>query len=788
MKPHGRSLFVLGMVLLLHAGWMTRAAPAVAQDPGQSPVALRETGVILDTASTRFKLTSAAQGLLLRSMVDIPSGTEFLPQAGKGLSIWEIVLLNRGKPYLVNPERKLVAVQAGPGAKVETFHADTGATVYRLAWPKLDLPAEPGALGVAVKIVAPPATGLSYWYISVANRSKDWGTWEVRFPRLERLGPVGDPAGDRFLDPQTQGRLTPNPYLNLQKASYVRDMPVQTAGQSVHYPGYASFQMCALYNPERAGLYYAAYDGQGYYKHFSFGPKEDSRSLDLYLRHFPEGQGLPGTGYTSPFPVVVGTFKGDWLTAAKLYRQWAEKQIWCSGGKLGQRADVPRWYKDLAVWEFITENNYAGMHSYRSMLGLPWANHWNYIWKDKSQGDRGSPDLFPPKGGEEQMRKETAKLTGAGIYTVPYFLGSCLDVKSPQYAEWDMEKVLVRGGESHYALGNPNVPYIWVYSEDLKFGWPCPHLDFWPDKAEKIVKRIMEMGVTGVYLDTTTGNAYQCFSKDHGHSVGGGNYWAQGNRRLLKRIRAAVKNGNPQGIVTGENPCEIYNDLVDGYLLYVAHFPTHVPAFQAIYHDYVGTYGQFLSSPARIGADYPFMLPMGICFINGDQFGCTARTDHTMQAQGAADMAWLSRLAHFRVKVVNRYVGLGEMMRPPKLETKLPEVSGWWWPWSESPPWITRTVTRPAVIHSAWRASDGSIGIVFLNISEQPQQIAFSLQGDQYGFPRGANLAVRGLGLDKDKNPTRAACDTLKGGMGRIEHTLEPRGMWALEVKPTVNP
>lgn len=36
--------------------------------------------------------------------------------------------------------------------------------------------------------------------------------------------------------------------------------------------------------------------------------------------------------------------------------------------------------------------------------------------------------------------------------------------------------------------------------------------------------------------------------------------------------------------VTGENPCEIYVDLMDGFLLYnAAHFPTSVPAFQAIY-------------------------------------------------------------------------------------------------------------------------------------------------------------------------------------------------------------
>jgi hypothetical protein len=367
-----------------------------------------------------MEFTSPAHGLLLRSLADVATGTRFLPHAGAGLSVWEVVLLNA--------KRKLCAVHGGPGGELTITRDKIGATEYRLSWPKLDLPDAPGALAVEVKIVVPPASGLSHWSIEVRNRSAAWGVWEVRFPRLERLGPVGDPAQDLFLDPMIQGRLTPNPYLGLQKAGYVRDAPVQTAGQNIHYPGYASFQMCALYHPERAGLYYAAYDGQGYYKHFSFGPNDDGRSLDLYVRHFPEGQGLPGTGYTSPFPVVIGTFAGDWLAAAKLYRQWAVKQVWCSRGTLEKRADVPQWYKELAVWEFITANSYGAMHYYRSMLGVPWANHWNYIWKDASQGDRGSPDLFPPKGGEAQMREETAKLAKAGVYTVPYFLGSALDV------------------------------------------------------------------------------------------------------------------------------------------------------------------------------------------------------------------------------------------------------------------------------------------------------------------------------------------------------------------------
>jgi hypothetical protein len=146
-------------------------------------------------------------------------------------------------------------------------------------------------------------------------------------------------------------------------------------------------------------------------------------------------------------------------------------------------------------------------------------------------------------------------------------------------------------------------------------------------------------------------------------------------------------------------------------------------------------------------------------------------------------MAWLRRLAHFRVKVVNRYLGLGEMLRPPTLETALPQVSGWWWPWPERPPWNTRTVTRPSVLHSAWRKSDGSIGVVFLNISEQPQRFALSLPDAQWGFPPKAAMTVTGLGLDQAEKPTRTVYPAATRSNGRIEHVLEPRGMWALEVK-----
>lgn len=50
-----------------------------------------------------------------------------------------------------------------------------------------------------------------------------------------------------------------------------------------------------------------------------------------------------------------------------------------------------------------------------------------------------------------------------------------------------------------------------------------------------------------------------------------------------------------------------------------------------------------------------------------------------------------------------------------------------------------------------------------------------------YGFPPETDLAVAVLGLDRDENPVREIYRPLSGGKGRIEHTMEARGMWALE-------
>ncbi len=118
-----------------------------------SPQALPSSEITVRTASTRWMFTRPAKGLRLRSLVDIASGTEFLPRAGAGLDVWEVVLVDAG--------RKLWAVRPGPGATYTKSRDKAGATVHRLSWRRLDLPEAPGALDVEATIAVPRGSALN---------------------------------------------------------------------------------------------------------------------------------------------------------------------------------------------------------------------------------------------------------------------------------------------------------------------------------------------------------------------------------------------------------------------------------------------------------------------------------------------------------------------------------------------------------------------------------------------------------------------------------------------------
>ena len=76
----------------------------------------------------------------------------------------------------------------------------------------------------------------------------------------------------------------------------------------------------------------------------------------------------------------------------------------------------------------------------------------------------------------------------------------------------------------------------------------CPSQEMWRQTIADLVDKLVgEEGVNGVYVDQVSAmKADLCYAKDHGHPIGGGRYWADGNREEMRKIRNAALRQEPQ--------------------------------------------------------------------------------------------------------------------------------------------------------------------------------------------------------------------------------------------------
>ena len=710
-----------------------------------------EAGAVqLGNATTRFSFKDDGAFALLY-LEHVPSGTYLQDATPGGEHLWRLKMRDSASTsYDVWPATNgvLVLDQNLPDEKT-----------YTITWDDLSVNGETNVVDVVVTIRIPTDSALTYWDISVTNRSNTYGLWEVEFPRLMKLGPMGSPTDDVFISPMNYQEI--DPYQNL-------------VPRYAHYPGYASFQFCTLYDESSAGLYYASYDGDGYYKHFNYGRNDANSNVELYLSNYPENQGFVNRNYSLPYDIVIGTFVGDWWEPVKFYRQWALQQVWCSRGKMAWTADVPVWYKKMPVWEFTVKNWYVNMTAFASAIEHSYAGHWNYMWKHPGQGDAMFPDIFPPADGYAAFAATLAQAHAAGIKMIPYVLGSAMDQEAPQYVDWGAEPYVLRtesGALFKWNLDFTNHP---DYGTWRLFPWICPYPSFWGDRLSDLCRQIMELGTDGIYFDVIL-NSYMCYSADHGHPVGGGRYYIEGNRNVLSKCRQEIRKVKPDAIMTIEGYTEAYIHLLDGMLDWVIN-PKYVPVFSAIYHDYITLHGHSING-GGMGIDYPVSLAMGIPLISGHKLGWTATPDTFREPEHASELAWYRKIIHYNEKCAHKFLGVGQMVEPPDLSGVVGTVSG---------DWGRGFTVRPSVLHSAWKADDDSLGVVLLNISETSQNISFDFNTANYGFDPGVETSVYLLGINSVKQLTRTRYGVFSNPTVSIEKTLAPLEVVTVEFVQTV--
>jgi hypothetical protein len=591
-----------------------------------------------------------------------------------------------------------------------------------LSWEGIDLPGEEDALDVRVEIELEKSSGLSYWSIKVENGSENWGIWTVDFPYITGI----KAEGAKLAYPQFLGRLVSLP----------DSLPVKMI-----YPcSSATMQFSAVISGSK-GLYLAAYDPQCYHKEFLY-----EEGVSYRTRNFPEEMGLPGKDFILPYRAVVGSFDGDWIDAAKIYRSWATKQKWCSKGRLSERTDIPDWFRDISLW-FVggPSDNMARLLDF---LDTSIAFHW-YNWHE-IPFDKFYPDYFPPKEGFADKVQELQK---TGIRIMPYINARLWDTAAKS---WESEK------PEPYTTKDQNLEKYIEHWANQNHSVMCPYTEFWHKKVSEIVSTLVgKYRVDGVYLDQIASmSPVLCFDKSHGHTAGGGDYWVEGYRKLVEKTREDARKTNPDAILTTEDHAEPFLDLFDGFLtcnsVFVA--PELIPLFNYVYSGYMIAFGRYNGKG--------FAMKNAQMFLWGTQLGWFGAD---VVSVDSAEAQYLKELTH-AFSAARKFLLLGEMLRPPRIEGDNPMVSDVWRDGQ-------KPVEMPAVGCTAWKAPDGTLGLVFTNCDVSPHSIRYELDLSDYGLSEGRRYVIRRIAGNVEEE--EEYCDT-----GKImkEYDFQARSVLVLEV------
>ena len=553
-----------------------------------------------------------------------------------------------------------------------------------------------GELDVIADVTLPKGAVKSEWRIRVANRSTRWGTYFTIYPTL--CGVTLNGEAD-FLEP--------GGYLGWRK----NEKYVGTGARARSKYFSQGSPMVAAYIKDDAGLLVAAHNGRGEMSKLFL---QGEQNLAFYTP--PVNAGVPGQVSDPGFPVSIGVFKGDWLTAAKQYRTWATNQVWCAKGKKISREATSRDFAETALWirpctwnQDQPELAVAEIReTARRWPGLKVGCHW-YGWH-WNRFNAGYPDYFPAKKGATNVFN-VAK--GFGYRIMPYMNVLRWDTTTVGYRLFAHEGACrIECGDAHTECFNPSYHPLALM---------CPSVPFWKEAVNMFLDRaVTELGANMVYLDELgLQHPRPCFARNHPHPVGGGTWYQDGYHEIVRTFREA----HPGIPITTEGLNEHWIDVVDGFLCAVPTADNVLPFYSAVYSDYASYFG----TPLNVNADLQgFRAYQARQFAWGIQPGWMRGAPVFGDGKdGHAD--WMYTLGQARVKHRD-LICYGELVGELKTvgDVERRQVS---WPQYENP---TKTATyscaMPAVVGAWWRTADGvRTALVAVNWTEKPQAVRLML-------------------------------------------------------------
>jgi hypothetical protein len=689
--------------------------------------------------------------------------------------------------------------------QAKSFHCQRmgngGLQGLQLTWEEFGLAAASG-LRVEVRVSLDGQLPLSRWNIRIEGLSEA-RLGKVHFPRLVNL-------------PRQENEMLAVPVWLGQQTAKARELVSQaddgrtgmsalpSGGKRLEwaYPGLLSLQCLAFYQQGGPGLYVACDDAAAYGKTFAFFG-DGLGHVSCELVHLPESSDQPAGGWTLPYQVLVGTFAGDWLTAAELYRGWATNQVWAKQSRL-TRGAVPDWVLHTGAWVWNRGRSLGVLTpalEFERKLNLPVSVFWH--WWHGCAYDTGFPEYLPPREGAEPFQAALAAAQAEGTHALLYMNQRLWGMTTPSWTNEGAERFAVKGPDGKVS------PEVYNTFTKAPCAAMCMGTDFWRNKYAGLAERaVRDLGADGIYMDQAC-STLACYDPGHGHPRGGGTYWMNGFRLLGEDIRRRCDAqprtaGRAPVVLAGEGCGEAWLPYLDLMLSlqvskdrYAAQGGWEtIPFFQAVYHPYAVTYGNYSSLtmppyddlwPAEYAPKEPlklldpkfsrqFLLEQARAFVWGQQ-PTIANFLPAQFEQRPEEIDYVMRLARIRSQAT-KYLLYGTFLRPPHLRapeatldmSRLSIYAGQRGGLTEF------RKASPLALAGAWRAPDGDVALVFTSLADEPLEVSCDLDTRRYRLPKGARVY-------QTDEKGRRELGAITGYTPTLKLSLPPRGACVMEFR-----
>jgi len=707
----------------------------------------------------------------LRELILLPDGPNQLADSPAPVGLWQMTVGDGTTSYEVSAER------AGP-PQVERLSGDPPG--LRLVWEVVGAEGqEPLRVEVLVRL-DPQDAPLSRWELSVA-KPRNVQLQQVRFPRVPSLRERTDEV---LAVPRELGALARNPRRLTQGQSN------QGTRLVWRYPWVMAMQCLAFYQPDGPGFYAACDDPHSYRKEFALWGDERAQ-VHFEILHEPEQEAAEVVEFRLPFAVVLGAFRGDWTTAAQLYRQTPGAQAIAERGRL-RRQLTPGWLPETGLWVWNRGRSPGVLEPatvMRNHLQTPVSVLWH--WWHNCAYDAGFPEYLPPRDGSESFQAALAAARQQDVHAILYMNQRLWGMQTRSWIDEQAERYAVKGPDGKV---RPEVYNVFMQAPCVPM---CIGTRFWRDKYAGLAEEVFcGLKADGVYMDQT-GVLANCYDPRHGHILGTGRYWTDGLAMLTSEIRDRCSTRGRVAL-GGEFCGEPWIGNLDLTLalsvsadrIGLAPPWEPIPFFQAVYHDCTIVFGNYagLVHPPYDEKWPPekalpenltlmdrkftpqFLLEQSRTFAWGMQPMLANFLPSQLQER-PEEIDFVTRLVRTRMQSL-KYLLHGTWLRPPPLDVPHQEIDvaqiGVYTPLKAS------KRTYPVALAGAWRAADGDVAVALASIHDQPLRLRLPIDALAYGLP-----ARCGVYRIDEAGRQRLGRFDGRDGVWQIE--LPPRGLCLVE-------